>query len=141
MQRTQAPLLGMSGVDVSRISSRALHLDLDPIGRTQSKVSLDDRTGEVVHLLERLLFAIVKVGLPMPRGVATGACGAEDEELRIGGPLPFLNIAPVLTVRGLEIFRGQDAACHVPNLNPRLIKWRVRMFADRQDARSQLLVW
>ena len=139
MQGAQTPLFGMSGADVSRISSRALHLDLDPIGRTQFKVSLDDRTGEIVHLLERLLFAIVKVGLPMPRGVATGACGAKDEELRIGGPLVFLHIASMFTVGGPEIFESENVIVHVMNFDPRFIEWRT-MFADRGHASSQFLI-
>jgi hypothetical protein len=75
------PLLWMSIRDVSRITSGALHLDFNPIGSGQFEVPLDNWPGKVVHFFEHVSFAIVKVSLPMPRRVSTGACSAKHEEL------------------------------------------------------------
>src|SRR6266480_7766320 len=102
MQCAQTPLLWMSTGDVSRITSGALYLDFDPVGGSQFEVSLDDRSGKVVHFFAHLPFAIVKVSLPMPRRVSTGACSAKHEELRIGRPPAFLNVAAMLTIWRLK---------------------------------------
>ena len=131
MQRAQTPFLRMPGADVSRISGSALHLDLDPIGSSQFEVSLDDGSGEVVHLFEHVPLAIVEVRLPMPRRVSTGTRGAENEELRIGRPLHFLNVTSMLTIRRLKVLGRQDGAFHVVNLDPRFVERRAGMFSNR----------
>jgi hypothetical protein len=121
MQCAQMPLLWMSIRDVSRITSGALHLDFNPIGSGQLEVPLDNWPGKVVHFFEHVSFAIVKVSLPMPRRVSTGACSAKHEELRIGRPLPFLNVAAMLTVRRFKVLGCQGAAFDVANLDSRFI--------------------
>src|SRR4029077_15403780 len=131
MQRAQASLFRVPGSDIRRISRSALHLDFDPIGSTQFKVPLNDGSREVVHFFEHLPFAIVEIRLPMPRRVSTRTCGAENKELRIGGPLHFLNVTSMLAIRRLEILRCQDGAAHVTNLDARFVEGRTGMSSNR----------
>ena len=116
--------------NVHWITGRALHLDLDPIGSIQFEVSLNDGSGKIVHFLKHLPFPIIKICLPMPRRMPTGARGAEDEELRVGRPLSLLNVAAVLTIGRLEAFGRQDGACHVTNLDTGFVEWRIRMSSN-----------
>ena len=130
MQRAQTPFLRMPGADVSRISGSALHLDLDPIGSSQFEVSLDDGSGEVVHLFEHVPLAIVEVRLPMPWRMSTATRGAENEELGIGRPLVFLYIAAVLAIWRFKVLGRQDRAFHVTNLDSGFVERRIRMSTD-----------
>lgn len=130
MQRAQTPFLRVSIGNVPRIRGSALHLDLDPIGSSQFEVSLDDGPGELVHLFEHVPFAIVEVRLPMPRRVSTGTRGAENEELRIGRPLRFLNVAAMLTIRRLKVLSRQGDASHVVNLDSGFIERGAGMFSN-----------
>jgi len=102
MQRAQTPFLRMPIGNVLRISGSTLHLNFDPIGSSQFEVPLDDRAGEVVHLLEGFAFPIVEVSLPMPRRVSSRTGSAENKELRIWRPLHFLNVTPMLAIRDLK---------------------------------------
>src|SRR6476646_5361139 len=140
MHCAQTPLLWVPIGDVSRITSGALHLHFNPIGSRQFEISLNDRPGKVVHFFERVPFAIVNVSLPMPRRVSTRACSAKHEELRIGGPLPFLNIAAMLTIRRFKVLRREDCAFHVADLYSRFIERRVWMSSYGQNAGPQLLI-
>ena len=117
--------------DVLGITGRALHLDLDPIGYSQFEVSLDNRPCEVIYFFECVPAAIVEVSLPMPRRVSTATCGAENEELRIGRPLHFLNVAAMLAIRRLKVLGRQDGAFHIADLDSRFIEWRIRVLSNR----------
>ena len=121
----------MSISDISRITRGALHLHFDPVRSRQFEISFDDWPGEVVYFSERVRSAVVKVSLPMPRGVSTGARGAEHEKLRVRRPLHFLNVAAVLTVWRLEVLGRAHSTLHVVNFDARFIEWRVDMLSDR----------
>ena len=110
MQRAQATFFRVSIGDIPGISGGPLHLDFDPIGRTQFEVSLDDRPGKVVHFSECVSAAIVEVSLPMPRRMSSGTGSAENEELRIRRPLHFLNVTSMLAIRRLKILGRQHRA-------------------------------
>jgi hypothetical protein len=125
MYRAQTPFLQVAIRDVSRITSRALHLDFDPVRSTKFEVSLDGGPSEVIHLFKQVPAAIVEVSLPMPRRVSTRARGAENEELRIGRSSGFLNVTVMLTIRRLKILGRQDHGFHVVNLDSRFIERRV----------------
>ncbi len=131
MQRTQAPLDGVSSVDIARITRGALHLDFDPIGSSQFEVSLDDRPCEVVYFFECVSAAIVEVSLPMPRRMSSRTGGAENKELRIRRPLHLLNVAAVLAIRRLKVLSRQDGAFHVADLDSRFVERRVGMSSNR----------
>jgi len=141
MQRAQAALDGVSSVDIPRITSGALHLDFDPIGCSQFKVSLDNWSCEVVDFFEHVPLAIIKVSLLMPRRVSAAARSAENEELRIRRPLHFLNVTTMFAIRGFEVLSRQDRAFHVADLDSRFIERRVGMSSNRQHTGPQLLIW
>ena len=124
MQRAQPPFHRVPGDNVSRISGCALHIDFDPIGSSQFEIPLDDWPREIVHLFERVPFAIVEVSLPMPRRVPTGTCRAENEELLIGRPLGFLNVTSMFTIRRLKVLGRQDGTFQFVTLSSGFLEWR-----------------
>ena len=85
----------MAGCNVRGIRLGTLDGYFYPIRRGDGEIALDNRSGEIIQLQELVGFAVVKIRLPIPRGMAARTSRAKDKELGIWCPGCLLDIPAV----------------------------------------------
>jgi hypothetical protein len=99
MQGAELTFNLVAGYNVGWIRFGTLNRDFDPVRIGKSEVAFDNWAREIVELFKRIGVSIVEVGLPMPRGMATGTRGAKYVKLGVGRPLIHLYV-PTIALSG-----------------------------------------
>lgn len=95
----------VTSLDVAWIGRRALHGCLYDIGRFDCEVGFNHCSDRVVKQSELVRFPAVKIRVPMPGRMPTGALGAEHEKIRIGRPRRMHHAAALVAFGRSEIAR------------------------------------
>src|SRR4051794_24738897 len=106
----------MTRFDVARIGRRPLYGCVYDIRRFNVEVGFNYRADRVVKQSEFVLFAAVKIRVPMPRRMPAGAPRAEHEEIRVGRPRRMDNAAALVTFRRSKIARPDQFSRRVANI-------------------------